>query len=166
MITHLLVSSLAAAALIGLWVANPLESTADTVSDTGDSESQERTRAVDEQPVVVASADIRNSAIPEVTISPPVEVVPLARAAAAVAPIDTVSLVEVPDVKKLSVWEARKQLKKQGLRFAFKRGSRRVRHEDFDYYRVKKQSLSAGEQVAAGTKVTLQVREIRYASGY
>jgi hypothetical protein len=159
MIAHLLVSGVAAAALVGFWIANPLESTAETVSETGDAEPQElRTTPVAEVKVALASVDIRDTAIPEAAaaeVLPPVEALPV-----------EVPLVEVPDVQKLSVWEARKQLKKQGLRFSFKRGSRRVHHEDFDFYRVRKQSLPAGERVATGTKVIVQVREIRYASGY
>ncbi len=162
MITHLLVSSLAAAALVGFWIANPLESTAETVSKTGDAEPQEAaTPPIAEVKVVLASAGIRTTTIPDLKTAAPVEVAPLVE-----APVAQVPLVEVPDVRKLSIWAARKQLKKQGLRFVFKDGSSRVHHEDYDYYRVRKQSLSAGKRVTSGTKVTLQVRERRYASGY
>ena len=162
MITHLLVSSLAAAALVGFWIAAPLESTADTVSDSSDDAEPQEARPVPIAPVTVAlaSADIRPTSIPELTAAP-MKVAPVVEAAVAEIP-----LVEVPDVRKLSIWEARKQLKKQGLRFAFKDGKSRVHHEDYDYYRVRKQSFTAGERVATGTKVTLQVRERRYASGY
>jgi hypothetical protein len=170
MITHLLVSSLAAAALVGFWIATPLESTADTVADSDEAltDADEALPDADEAlpqvgpaapvevKVALASADMRDTRVPELQ----------ATAKAPVEALAAVALVEIPDVQKMSVWEARKQLKKQGLRFAFKRGSRTVHHEDFDYYRVRKQSLQAGERVAAGTKVTLQVKEIRYASGY
>lgn len=161
MISHLLVSSVAAAALVGFWIAAPLESTADTVSDSSsDAEPQEASPVpAAGVKVALASADIRPTSVPGVTA--PMEIAPIAP-----APVAEIPLVEVPDLRKLSIWEARKQLKKQGLRFAFKEGKRRVHHEDFDYYRVRKQSFTAGERVATGTKVTLQVRERRYASGY
>lgn len=155
-VTHLLVSSLAAAALIGLWLGNPLESTAETVTEEPAIESPEQTATpvaivVDTAPAMVALATAEEVATVETAEVP-------------VAP--QVTLVKVPDLNRLPAWEARKQLKKLGLGFRFKEGKRRVSHHDFDMYRVRKQSLAAGESVPAGTKVTMQVRERQFASGY
>lgn len=158
MITHLLVSSLAAAALVGFWIADPLESTAETVSDVEVVQPQEMP-PVAEVSVAMVSA---STGIP-VTHTKEIAAAEIALVA---APAPEVVLATVPDLGRLSVWEARKKLKKQGLRFAFKQGARRIHHEDFGLYRVRKQSLVAGQSVAAGTKVTVQVKEIKYASGY
>jgi hypothetical protein len=155
-ITNLLVSSIAAAVLVGVWIGTPLEGSADTVSESEEAQSA---------PLPATKVALATT-IPSPPVTEVAEAAPVEAATVEEVPVEVASLIEVPDVKRLSVWEARKQLKKQGLGFAFKQGSRRISHHDYDFYRVRSQSLVAGEQVQAGTKVTLQVKEIRFASGY
>ena len=148
-------SSSSASRILGL---RPTESTADTVSEPAAAKVQAPVAA--QVAVATAAAPSESIALSATADAPALEAAPT-ELAAIEAPMAV-----VPDVERLSVWEARKQLKKQGFRFAFKRGERRVHHEDYDYYRVRKQSLPSGEKVAAGTKVIMQVKEIKYASGY
>jgi len=172
MIPNLLLSGLAGAALIALWVGNPLESTAD--ADAASVEALSATSeaapkvaaAIEDAPKVrlaLATATVATEAdIPTVAATADLPTV----AAAAESPVPEVALVEVPDLTRMSAWEARKQLKKRGLGFTFMDGRHRVRHDEYDYYRVRKQALTAGTRVALGTKVTVQVRERQIAAGY
>lgn len=160
-IPHILVSGLAGAALIALWVGNPLESAADTGAEPGEVSAKDE--LAPKAAPIEAAPKVR---LALATTPADTQADMLTVAVALEAPVPEIALVEVPDLKRMSAWEARKQLKKRGLGFTFKNGRRRVHHGDYDFYRVRKQSLAAGDRVAPGTKVTMQVRERQFASGY
>lgn len=162
-IPHILVSGLAGAALVALWVGNPLESTAETVDEPA------AQAAVVAAPQVAAAATLVapvQLAVATTPARPALEIPTDAPTAKPATATPEIAMVEVPDVSRMNAWEARKALKSAGLKFSFRDGGSRVHHEDYDFYRVREQSLKAGARVAAGTRVTMQVRERRFASGY
>lgn len=90
-----------------------------------------------------------------------------AAAAMPVAP-PAPALVAVPDIEGMSLRKAKKQLAAVGLKLAVRdEYGEKIPREYWSEYKVRKQKLDAGTEIAAGSTVKVKARyRMRYAQGY
>ncbi len=102
----------------------------------------------------------------EVTVDAVADAAAAAETEAEIIP-DTPALVAVPDLAKMGLRKARKQLKEAGLKLVARDGSYRISRDEYRYYRVRKQQVAPGTMVEPGTRIKVKARmRYSYAQGY